>query len=113
MALAHLLMQLLEVGCEVMNTLGIQEFTDDVGGLQMPHGGHILGHGPVIVPPCMQVIPVPLLYLGNHACICLQASCVSQRKSSQSLSLMMAELISRQLSADCLCPVHNPLVQQS
>ena len=65
-------MQLLQVGSEVMDALGVQEFADDVGGFQVTHSRHVLGHGSIVVPSCMQMIPVPLLYLCHNAVFRLQ-----------------------------------------
>ena len=44
-----LLMQLLQVRCQVVYALSIQELANDIGGLQIANGGHILCHGSIVV----------------------------------------------------------------
>ena len=66
-------MQLLQVGSEVVDALGVKELANDIGGLQVADGCHVLRHGPIKIPLGMQVIPIPLLYPCHHPLLCLHS----------------------------------------
>ena len=68
----HLGVEVFQVGGEVVDALGVQEFADDVGGLQVADGGAVVLDGRVKVVLGVKVVRMAALDLGHHLSACLQ-----------------------------------------
>ncbi len=78
-----LIVQLLKVGGEVVDALSIQKFPDDVRGLQVADGRHILSHGSIVVMLAVQVVGVPPLNLCTAATISLRTQAAAMDQIEQ------------------------------